>query len=632
MKNKFVKFFIDLPIFPKIVFSFLFIGVFPILTVGVFEILARNHFKDFNINALVLCLALFITIVVAGILSQLILRPIRRLIDGAKKIEEGDFDHKIKVESGDELGNLAHAFNRMSSHLKENIKQKEIYLSAKATEQIASQVAHDIRSPLAALDSAAKDVAELPEEKRVIMRSAISRIRDIANHLLEKHRQAPSALTDKNVSDQLASEDIRAYLLSSLLEPVITEKRLQFGSTAGLEIDFRPSDDYYGLFARVELREFKRIISNLVNNAAEALGGKGAVIVTLAQEDNQITVKVKDNGEGIPGEILDKLGQRGETHGKIGGSGLGLYHARTSLEFWRGSLKIESEIGKGTTVTMTLPKADPPKWFVERLDLASQLSVVVLDDDQSIHLLWQGRFDSLKAKERGVEVVHFYKPEELREWKKRNHPHPTSPLKGEEKEKWEEADEKTLYLLDYELLGHEETGLSLIEELNLAGSAILVTSRFEEKAILEECLRLNVRMIPKGLAGFVPIAIKAVTPHPASPSRGEEKEGRGSAGAVLVDDDPLVHMTWKMAAESKGIKLTAFKNSKDFLAMAEQLPKTTHIYLDSELGEGVKGEDVAKELHEKGFTDLYLETGHPSEHFSHATWIKKVVGKEPPWQ
>ncbi|MFC1522562.1 hypothetical protein ACFL6Y_09150 [Elusimicrobiota bacterium] len=40
---------------------------------------------------------------------------------------------------------------------------------------------------------------------------------------------------------------------------------------------------------------------------------------------------------------------------------------------------------------------------------------------------------------------------------------------------------------------------------------------------------------------------------------------------------------------------------------------------------------MAKELHEKGFKNLYLETGHPPEAFSHATWIKKVVGKEPPW-
>ncbi|MFC1522858.1 sensor histidine kinase [Elusimicrobiota bacterium] len=489
--------------------------------------------------------------------------------------------------------------------------------------EIASQVAHDIRSPLAALDSAAKDVTELPEEKRIIMRSAIARIRDIANCLLEKHKQTPQAISDAShdtlIPAKHRDEKVRVWLLSSLIDPLITEKRLQFGSRRTVEINTSRNVSSYGLFARVAPNEFKRVLSNLINNSVEAFGEreKGSIIITLSQENGDAAVEIKDNGNGIPEEVLSKLGQRGETHGKSEGSGLGLYHARTSLESWGGSLKIDSEIGKGTAVTLILPKAEPPKWFVERLDLAPQTHIIVLDDDQSIHLLWQGRFDSLKAREQGVELVHCHKPDELRDWVRKN--------RG------------ALYLVDYELLGYKETGLSLIEELGLAGNAILVTSRFEEKSILEECLRLNVRMIPKGLAGFVPISVKRETLNVKSEVKKDSADtsnvSRLTSHAVLIDDDPLVHMVWKMAAQEKGMDLKAFKDPKDFMKLLDKVGSdlSTPIYLDSELGEGVKGEDIAKELHDKGFTNLYLETGHPPEAFAHATWIKKVVGKEPPW-
>ncbi|MFC1523027.1 hypothetical protein ACFL6Y_11520 [Elusimicrobiota bacterium] len=182
-------------------------------------------------------------------------------------------------------------------------------------------------------------------------------------------------------------------------------------------------------------------------------------------------------------------------------------------------------------------------------------------------------------------------------------------------------------------------------ELNIKESAILVTSRFGERAILEECLRLSVRMIPKGLAGFVPIKIKSEVGSSKLEVEAAKNEQEDAVAdlqpqtsnlklAVLIDDDPLVHMVWNMAAQEKGVDLKAFKEPKDFMKLLEKdgPDRSIPIYLDSELGEGIKGEDVAKELHDKGFTNLYLETGHSPESFAHATWIKQVVGKEPPWK
>ncbi|MBI4670031.1 MAG: sensor histidine kinase [Elusimicrobia bacterium] len=515
--------------------------------------------------------------------------------------------------------------------------------------KLASQVAHDIRSPLAALDAVIKDVSQLPEEKRIIIRSAASRIRDIANNLIEKHREVQAA--DKNTAagaPSTAVEPATIQLLSSLIDPLITEKRLQFRSKIGIEIDSRLDASSYGLFAKIQPTEFKRVLSNLINNAVEALGEKGMVTVSLAFDTGQILLKVQDNGKGIPPDILSKLGQKGVTHGKAGGSGLGLYHAMTSLESWGGSLDLDSRPAPqsfgdgdaasgrgrlrgndekcGTTVIIKLPKAQPPEWFVSTLELEPNGTIVVLDDDTSIHQVWQGRFsaeggsafsgDSLRVKDHGIELFHFSTPQELRIWAQNN----SSKVQN------------TLYLVDYELLGHRETGLVLIENLGLGRQAVLVTSRFEEKGILEECLRLGVRMIPKGLAGFVPITIRSGSlnhPHPALPPQGG---GENKVDAVLIDDDPLVHLTWKMAAKAKGHVLKTFKSPKEFLeAGGGQFPRQTTIYLDCELGKGIKGEEFAQELHAKGFTKLYLATGHSADRFQGLPSIKAVVGKEPPW-
>jgi len=100
--------------------------------------------------------------------------------------------------------------------------------------------------------------------------------------------------------------------------------------------------------------------------------------------------------------------------------------------------------------------------------------------------------------------------------------------------------------------------------------------------------------------------------------------------AVLLDDDPLVHMNWKLAAKAAGVELKAYRIPEDFSAGIEALPRDTPIYIDSDLGNGIKGESIAADLHAKGFTDLTMATGHGPEEFAPLPWLK-VTGKEPPW-
>lgn len=545
--------------------------------------------------------ALLIALVTAKIVSRTLVQRLERVISGIREAKRSkSLGAQLEVGGKDEIAHLASEFNGLLGALSE--AQTEIVNSKReaARGELAQQVSHDIRSPLAALDSVSTNVSQLPEEQRLIIRSAVGRIRDIANQLLGSYRrEAQAEARREGPHEAPANVPADCYLLSSLIDPIITEKRLQFRSHLGIEIGALLDSASYGHFARVEPTEFKRVLSNLIDNGVEALPGKGAVTVSLSGRGGSVHLKVVDTGKGIPPEVLERLGQRGETHGKPGGSGLGLYHAKTCVETWGGSLEIVSEVGKGSSLVVKLPAAPPPAWFVSRLDLVPNSPVIVLDDDTTVHQIWQGRFDALAVRDAGVEAMHFSRAEELREWVKSNPDKATSAL----------------YLLDYELRGYTETGLTLVEELDLGHQAILVTSRFEEKAILDECLRLNVRMIPKGLAGFVPTrCLPSMRPD-----------------AVLIDDDHLVHLVWKVAARTNGKTLDSFSTPREFLAIVGRLDKKTPIYVDSKLGDGVRGEEFAKELHAQGFRNLYLATGHQRGMLPPMPWIKEVVGKKAPW-
>src|SRR5262249_24085192 len=113
----------------------------------------------------------------------------------------------------------------------------------------------------------------------------------------------------------------------------------------------------------------KRLMSNLINNSFEALQSDGIVEVEavegigseagLSDSSQWLTIKIRDNGIGIPPHILSRLGRHFVTYGKEGtssGSGIGVYSAQRWLESWGGNLKIESKFGAGATVTLQLKK------------------------------------------------------------------------------------------------------------------------------------------------------------------------------------------------------------------------------------------------------------------------------------
>jgi signal transduction histidine kinase len=226
------------------------------------------------------------------------------------------------VFSASEINKLLLQIDKLLAMAKDYQVVREKSIRLEASETVARQVAHDIQSPLAAISVVEKELLELPEEKRIMLRSAANRIRDIANDLLSKNAGESSPTSSAGKIEKMAPE-----LLSAILEGMISEKRLQFRSKIGVEILLHLGKTSYGLFANILSCEFKRLISNLINNAVEAMESGGQVNVSLRSEGADIQIEIQDNGKGIPKELLPRLGAKGETHGKPGGSGLGLFHA-----------------------------------------------------------------------------------------------------------------------------------------------------------------------------------------------------------------------------------------------------------------------------------------------------------------
>lgn len=337
--------------------------------------------------------------------------------------------------------------------------------------KVAAQVAHDIRSPLAALQILTEQqLSELEESKRILLRNSVYQIRDIINNLDQ------NAFPNERTPTQIAI----------LLEHVISERRTAF-SDKSVTINQGFGVEAYSYFINVIPSEMKRVLTNVINNAAEAFPTKQGIIdIGLSLEKNKILLTIIDNGKGIPPDILHSLFKRGFTT-KQSGSGLGLYHAQEKITQWDGTIDIKSQVSEGTTLSIQLPQITPPRWFIDHLSIPHNCIVICVDDSVSIWNAWQERF---KDFERAVELKYCNdKSALLRE------------LGNDEKR-------ICTYLVDYEFSGKDYNGIDLIEKIlkfkKEGDSVFLVTSHAKEE-IQNFCVENNIFIISKVFALKIPI-------------------------------------------------------------------------------------------------------------------------------
>lgn len=231
-------------------------------------------------------------------------------------------DRNLRVKS------IVNRFARQSVALS---KQKEI-------SRIASQIAHDLRSPLSALNMVAHSSKDLPDAERSLIQQVSKRIAFICEDLLRKNRES--------------SQEPGSVLLCDAISSVIHEVRISVGPK---DIDFIIECDNQLRALAVE-GSLKRVLVNLINNSVEAITRAGALHLTARIDGDYVLIEVRDNGKGIPASVLEKIGEPGVTT-KEGGNGLGIRSAFDAVESWGGKVSVESKVDQGTCVSLFLLRA-----------------------------------------------------------------------------------------------------------------------------------------------------------------------------------------------------------------------------------------------------------------------------------
>jgi signal transduction histidine kinase len=252
------------------------------------------------------------------------------------------------------------ATEKLNSKLDEELsKAKEKLLEGerlRVLTQLALEVSHDIRSPVAALSALEKNLPPgFPESDRDLLKHALERIQNIANQLLDSNRAEKTALL-RSENEESSPEAQSVSDIAHFLRNLIAEKRLEYASSEGVEFSFESSVGATGIRTALPPNALGRILSNLINNSVEAMNGRGFIRTTLAQPSStELEIVVADNGMGMSLEVLSVVRKGSASHGKVKGSGIGLQQARARLEAVNGKIHIESEVGRGTRVTLAVP-------------------------------------------------------------------------------------------------------------------------------------------------------------------------------------------------------------------------------------------------------------------------------------
>jgi len=529
-----------------------------------------NLLQALSIPSLLLVFILVLIYSSIAFIIQKIFRPLSSLISDGQAFIEGD--EVIDIEASGEMEVLISKI--------QNTQRFQIQLeSEKKNFKLATQVAHDIRSPLEMLKGIKEDLALLPEDSRRRIQLGVNRIEEITYNLLKA-----------NKSDNHSKSGNETQELLSLVLGVVTEKKIEYRNNENILINDSFGAESYGLFSNLNRSKFKSILSNLINNAIESFPHlQGTVLITLEENENFNLVKVIDNGPGIPKEVASKLFTRGFTT-KNNGNGLGLVNAKQDLEAIGGNLTFETAEGKGTTFVITLPKSQIPATLIDAIHAHRYEKIIILDDDPSFHDAWEKRFEGLQNK-----IEHIYSVEEMFS-------------------KYDSLHEKILLLSDFELMDKNFDGIDTITKLNHAKHSILVTARNEELEIQERCLKQGIKLLPKSLVNYVKVI----------------KDSRERATlTVLIDDDKLIRYNWLSFCEKKGIPFKYFKSIEAFLEVADSIQKDAKIYIDSDLGNNIRGEVESEKIFKLGFKNLFLATGYEKEFINKPKWILDVHSKSP---
>ena len=301
--------------------------------------------------------------------SRRIVRPIQRLRQEASLIAAGDLNQPLAIHTGDEIEELADEFDAMRiqirqhiSTLEEKVEERTRALRKNQAEKdrvveqliqaekvaaigtMVSGIGHEINNPLYVIMGNAeairdeKDISECNEHARDIIKHA-KHISAIVKNLSGYIRPASQhELENTDVHERLA-------------ESIAMAKRSLLDDRIEIRQNLAPVPN---ISAKPE--EIQQVFFNVIRNGIQAMAGKGVLEITTTLEDSQVCIRIRDTGTGIRAEHLGKIFDPFfTTKGPDEGEGLGMYIVKNIVNKYNGTIMLESQEGKGTTVTIRFP-------------------------------------------------------------------------------------------------------------------------------------------------------------------------------------------------------------------------------------------------------------------------------------
>jgi len=291
-------------------------------------------------------IAAVLALVMARWLARGMTQPLRDMADASRRMETGDYSTRIYTTTRDEVGQLGAAFNRMSREL-DNLEASR--------RDLVANVSHELKTPITAIRAHLENLLDGVEEPNAeilqVMLSQSERLGRLVEQLLDLSRLESGEVP-------LRREEIS---LGPLVSRVMSEIEVARAARAVEVLSDLPND-----LPTIEAdpERVHQVIFNLVDNAVRYTPEGGEVRIAAQRHNGSIEVSVADTGVGIPPDALPRLFERfyrvdGARTRDDGGTGIGLAIARSVVEAHGGTIRAESEFGRGSTFTFDLPVSVP---------------------------------------------------------------------------------------------------------------------------------------------------------------------------------------------------------------------------------------------------------------------------------
>ncbi|MBX3015109.1 MAG: HAMP domain-containing histidine kinase [Caldilineaceae bacterium] len=282
--------------------------------------------------------------------------PLVNVMTAADAVAAGDLSVRVPAGGNGEVRRLTYAFNQMVTELERNDQQRR---------NLTADVAHELRTPLHIIQGNLEGVLDGVYEPTP----------EHINATLEETRHLARLVDDLRTLSLAESGHLPLLRTQVAVQDLLTDVLVSFGAQAeakGVTLRMAPTAQPMGhdsaatnvpLLIDADAGRLNQVLSNLVMNALRHTADGGEIILSAVPQGAAVSIQVHDTGEGIAAEDLPFLfdrfwrGDRARTHTEGVGSGLGLAIARQLIQAHGGQIAVASEIGQGTTFTITLPLA-----------------------------------------------------------------------------------------------------------------------------------------------------------------------------------------------------------------------------------------------------------------------------------